>query len=301
VDKFTANLMQNVTNNLASAVVSSAINGKPLTEQTLATALSTAFITAGMAQAANSIGAATTGDNPALNVYTQAMAHALAGCVGGAATTGNSAGCSAGAVGAVVGELSAKFATQSGMNAADALKLATTMSAVAGALVGGPDSAAAVNVASQMGANAAANNCIIHKCYLFKPKAEGGLATSGVPNNGLYAQQNTLETLEKIGQTWLESGIDKPLVITEISKEVGPTPGHRSHQEGQDVDIRPLRLSGSGPVTYKDSNYDPVSTQKAVDAILKVSPDAIIYFNDPKIKGVKPWPRHDDHLHISFP
>ncbi|WP_228768291.1 hypothetical protein [Limnohabitans sp. DM1] len=116
-----------------------------------------------MAQTANSIGAATTGDNPALNAYTQAMAHALAGCVGGAATTGNSGGCSAGAVGAVVGELSAKFAMENGMNGAGALKLATTMSAAAGALVGGPDSAAAVNVASQMGANAAQNNALTGK------------------------------------------------------------------------------------------------------------------------------------------
>ncbi|WP_090143243.1 hemagglutinin repeat-containing protein [Limnohabitans sp. DM1] len=163
LDKFAANLTQNVTNNLASAVVSSAINGKPLSEETLKTALSTAFITAGMAQTANSIGAATTGDNPALNTYTQAMAHALAGCVGGAASTGNSGGCGAGAVGAVVGELTAKFATENKMDAGSALKLATTMSAAAGALVGGPDSAAAVNVASQMGANAAANNALTGK------------------------------------------------------------------------------------------------------------------------------------------
>ncbi len=163
VDKFAANLMQNVTNNMASAVVSSAINGKPLSEETLTTALSTAFITAGMAQTANSIGAATTGDNPALNAYTQAMAHALAGCVGGAATTGNSGGCSAGAVGAVVGELSATYALKQGMSDTATVDFAKTMSAVAGALVGGPDSAAAVNVASQMGANAAANNALTGK------------------------------------------------------------------------------------------------------------------------------------------
>jgi hypothetical protein len=52
---------------------------------------------------------------------------------------------------------------ESGMDGAGALKLATTMSAVSGALVGGPDSAAAVNVASQMGANAAANNALTGK------------------------------------------------------------------------------------------------------------------------------------------
>jgi hypothetical protein len=152
--------MQNVTNNMASAVVSSAINGKPLNEETLSTALSSALITAGMAQAANNIGAAT--QNGTLNAYTQALAHALAGCVGGAATTGNSGGCSAGAVGAVVGELTMKFATDSQMTGSNALKLAASMSAVAGALVGGPNSAAAVNVASQMGTNAALNNYLSH-------------------------------------------------------------------------------------------------------------------------------------------
>ncbi len=161
VDKFTANLMQNVTNNMASAVVSSAINGTPLNEDTLSTALTSALITAGMAQAANNIGAAT--QNGTLNAYTQAMAHALAGCVGGAATTGNSGGCSAGAVGAVVGELSATYALSQNMSDAATVNFAKTMSAAAGAMVGGPDSAAAVNVAAQMGANAALNNALTGK------------------------------------------------------------------------------------------------------------------------------------------
>ncbi|PUE56965.1 hypothetical protein B9Z36_08145 [Limnohabitans sp. Rim8] len=198
VDKFTANLMQNVTNNMASAVVSSAINGTPLNEDTLSTALSSALITAGMAQTANSIGAAT--QNGTLNAYTQAMAHALAGCVGGAATTGNSGGCSAGAVGAVVGELSAKLATENKMDAGSALKLATTMSAVAGALVGGPDSAAAVNVASQMGTNAALNNYLNHvKPSLMElsevEKYNRAVAECGLANQGACALRDELASL----------------------------------------------------------------------------------------------------------
>jgi hypothetical protein len=300
VDKFAANLLQNVTNNMASAVVSSAINGKPLSEETLTTALSTAFITAGMAQTANSIGAATTGDNPALNAYTQAMAHALAGCVGGAATTGNSGGCSAGAVGAVVGELSAKFAMENGMNCAGALKLATTMSAAAGALVGGPDSAAAVNVASQMGANAAENNCIIHKCYLLAPKPDSGLELSGKVGNGYYGQEKTLDALAKISAAWKDSGASQNIVVTEISQEIGPTPGHKTHDEGASVDIRPMRANGSGGLSYKDPNYNQAATQKLVNTIRQQYPDATIYFNDPNISGVKPWPGHNDHLHVGF-
>ncbi|PUE56968.1 hypothetical protein B9Z36_08160 [Limnohabitans sp. Rim8] len=195
VDKFTANLMQNVTNNLASAVVSSAINGTPLNEDTLSTALSSALITAGMAQTANSIGAAATGTNPTLNAYTQAMAHALAGCVGGAATTGNSGGCSAGAVGAVVGELSAGYAKSTGATDANALAFARSMSAVAGALVGGPDSAAAVNIAAQMGANAAANNRLLHSN---ESTLANKLASS---SGGKYTQQQIEDAMRNAGNS----------------------------------------------------------------------------------------------------
>jgi len=195
VNDFSANLTRNVTNNLSSAVVSSAINGKPLNEETLSTALTSALITSGMAQAANNIGDAASGKNPALNSYTQALAHALAGCVGGAATTGNSGGCSAGAVGAVVGELSAGYAKSTGATDANALAFAKSMSAVAGALVGGPDSAAAVNVAAQMGANAAANNRLLHSN---ESTLANKLASS---SGGKYTQQQIEDAMRNAGNS----------------------------------------------------------------------------------------------------
>lgn len=305
---FTQNFTRNLTNNLAGAMVDAAINNKPLNADTLANALTSSLITSGMASGANTIGdAAAQGD---INAFTQKVAHAVLGCAGGAAMTGNAAGCAPGATGAVVGEMAADYYMSNQQdpklsleqNKANALAFAKVVSAVSGVVAGGDgDNVAAVNVAGTTGTNAAENNCIVHKCYLFQPKPNSGLTTSGVAVNGLYAQKSTLEILEKIGLTWLENDIGKPLVITEISQEFGPTPGHKSHQEGQDVDIRPLRINGSGAVNYKDSNYDAFATQKAVEAILKVSPNAIILFNDPNIKGVKPWPGHDDHLHIKFP
>lgn len=204
VDKFAANLMQNVTNNMASAVVSSAINGKPLNEDTLSTALSSALITAGTAQAANSIGAAT--QNGTLNAYTQALAHALAGCVGGAATTGNSGGCSAGAVGAVVGELSAGYAKTTGATDANALAFAKSMSAVAGALVGGPDSAAAVNVAAQMGANAAANNYLNHTDAARRAVLAQACSNTAQPCSQQEQNElNALNALDKKNETALNN------------------------------------------------------------------------------------------------
>ena len=84
---------------------------------------------------------------------TQAIAHAVAGCAGGAAAAGNSGGCGAGAVGAVVGELTAQYASSSGMtDKTDITNLARLMSATAGLLVSNGDTSA-VNVAASMGAN----------------------------------------------------------------------------------------------------------------------------------------------------
>ena len=159
LNDFAGNLAKNVTNNLTGTVINTAINGKPLNEAAIAGALTSALITAGTAQAANSIGDAT--QSGALNTYTQAIAHAVAGCAGGAAAAGNS-GCGAGAVGAVVGELTAQYASSSGMtDKTDITNLARLMSATAGLLVSNGDTSA-VNVAASMGANAAANNLAAH-------------------------------------------------------------------------------------------------------------------------------------------
>ena len=79
-----------------------------------------------------------------------------------AAPAGNGGGCGAGAVGAVVGELTAQYASNTGMTDPAAITaLARVMSATAGLLVSGGD-ATAVNAAASMGANAAQNNALAH-------------------------------------------------------------------------------------------------------------------------------------------
>ncbi len=151
-------LLKNVTNNVAGAAIDSAINGKPFDEKSLATALTSALITSGIAYGANEIGAAK------LDNFISNVAHAALGCVGGAAIAGKSGGCSAGAAGAVVGELSANYALNSGMSDTQAAALAQILSATAGLLAGGGgDNVAAVNVAHTTGANAADNNRMLHK------------------------------------------------------------------------------------------------------------------------------------------
>jgi uncharacterized membrane protein YeaQ/YmgE (transglycosylase-associated protein family) len=106
-------LGHNIIDNVAGAVVNSAINHTSL-EDGLKDALISAIITTGAAQAANAIGDAK--QLAKIDTAAQYIAHAVVGCMAGAAanaTTGNGAqgsnasACSAGALGAMVGEYSA--------------------------------------------------------------------------------------------------------------------------------------------------------------------------------------------------
>jgi hypothetical protein len=154
---FGTQLLKNVTNNVASDLMNSALTGKPFDEKAFANALQGALVTTGMAQGANTIGAAT------LDTFASSVAHAALGCVGGAAIAGNGSGCTQGAVGAVVGELAAQYALDHGYSDSQTLALATALAATSGVLVGGPDGATAGNIASITGANAAANNALMDK------------------------------------------------------------------------------------------------------------------------------------------
>jgi filamentous hemagglutinin len=150
-------LLKNITNNLAGSAIDAAINGKAFDEKMLTNALASALVTTGMAQGANAIGAAK------LDTFASSVAHAALGCVGGAAIAGNGSGCAPGAVGAAVGELAAQYALDHGYSDSQTQALSTTLAATAGVLIGGPDGAAAVNIAATAGANAAANNALMSK------------------------------------------------------------------------------------------------------------------------------------------
>ena len=142
-------------------------------------------------------------------------------------------------------------------------------------------------------------NCVAHKCYLFSPNSDGAYKV-GNPNNSYYAQSGTIDQLNQIGIEWTNAGGTQKITVTELSPEVGGTTQHASHQDGQDVDIRPMSTNGA-PTTWRSSNYDQASTQRLVNTVLNVNPNATIYFNDPSIQGVKPYFGHDNHLHIHLP
>ncbi len=74
---------------------------------------------------------------------------------------------------------------------------------------------------------------------------------------------------------------------------------HRSHRNGLQVDIRPLRKDGAHiPVSYKSKDYDQAATKRLIALIQESGMVSKIMFNDPHINGVKPLAGHDDHIHI---
>jgi len=145
---FLTQLGQNLEAGAAKAVINTAVNGGSF-ESNLAQALKGAFLDTAAAQSAFAIGS-----NIEPGSAANALAHAIAGCAVGAARNGS---CGAGAIGAAIGELSASLydPNATGMQG-DTVQFASMMSGIAAALTG--LNASDINLASQAGANAAANN-----------------------------------------------------------------------------------------------------------------------------------------------
>jgi murein endopeptidase len=81
----------------------------------------------------------------------------------------------------------------------------------------------------------------------------------------------------------------------------GRFPPHASHQQGLDVDLRPLRGDGARrAVTISDSQYSRDRTARVVQLLQSDSNLERILFNDGSIAGVTPHAGHDNHLHVRF-
>lgn len=136
------------------------------------------------------------------------------------------------------------------------------------------------------------------------PRSGPGFISSAATSRQ-FGLPETIQTLLAIGAAWEHAHPDGPILnIREISLQGGgPISGHKSHRQGIDVDIRPVRNDNKqGPITFRSPEYAQDLTQQLVDlirvnGILRVQ---FIFFNDPAIKGVQHWPNHDDHLHIRF-
>ena len=118
-----------------------------------------------------------------------------------------------------------------------------------------------------------------------------------------YGRPETIQALLAIGAAWQGLHPSGPRIgIGSISLNGGgPMPPHRSHQDGLDVDLRPVRSDGrEAPTTWRDPAYSRAATQRLVDLLLgnRVLGVQRILFNDPAVTGVRAYLGHDDHLHV---
>lgn len=113
-----------------------------------------------------------------------------------------------------------------------------------------------------------------------------------------FGSEGLLATLRDTGARLARAGLEYG--IGDLSFEQGGSISpHKTHTSGRHADLRPIRLDGShGPTSIGDPSYSRDSTRVLVEALQAQSSVTQILFNDREIPGVKPWPSHDNHLHI---
>ncbi len=140
------------------------------------------------------------------------------------------------------------------------------------------------------------------------PASHGG----GNYRKGQYGTATTIESLEDLGERWIEKYPNGPAIgVGDISLQGGaewPEDWHEGHRDGKNVDIRPLRKDGTNQRVRYDNEvtYDQAKTQELINEIEKDDNVCAIWFNDPDVEGdrieIKSDPRgkHDNHIHVQY-
>lgn len=138
------------------------------------------------------------------------------------------------------------------------------------------------------------------------PSVGEGYKTYLDDGNDHFGRASTIRALQEIARQWKAKHPDIPLQIGDISlKGGGPFPPHKTHRDGMDVDVRPIRKDGNHNigVTFKDAAYSHDLTKELVLLAKALNPGMLIMFNDTRLinaRLTKPWPKHDNHLHFRF-
>lgn len=107
--------------------------------------------------------------------------------------------------------------------------------------------------------------------------------------------------VERAGVAWKQTG-NARMGVGHISKENGGAfPPHSSHRYGKNLDVRPMKTSGEGPVTIFQSAYSRSRTQALIDLLKAETNAQSVLFNDRNVSGVRYYSGHDNHFHLSIP
>lgn len=114
--------------------------------------------------------------------------------------------------------------------------------------------------------------------------------------------------LEAAGRTAVAAGLGRAPIGDIGLEHGGNIPGHATHEQGLEVDIRPVRDNRDQcrwGTNWRLASYDRTATRALIKAIRNAAPGHVklIYFNDPKLvaEGWSTWfAGHDDHLHVRY-
>jgi penicillin-insensitive murein endopeptidase len=125
----------------------------------------------------------------------------------------------------------------------------------------------------------------------------------GKPDKGAYqyAHPLTITAILRVGLEW--QAIDnRRFGVGNISLPGGQkNKDHKSHMDGLQMDIRPVRKDGrEEPVTWMDAQFDQVGTARLVELFRTFAPVTRIFFNGHGIPFVMPLKGHDDHFHVEL-
>lgn len=115
-----------------------------------------------------------------------------------------------------------------------------------------------------------------------------------------YGTRSTIATISDAARAASEELGQTQIGIGDISfPDGGNMPPHKSHRNGRNVDVRPVRSDGANtPVTIHDKDYSRERTTILVETLRSTGKVRSILFNDKAIAGVTHWQGHDNHLHV---
>ncbi len=140
--------------------------------------------------------------------------------------------------------------------------------------------------------------------YFMLPQApeEAAYYPYGTPDAGRaqYGHPKLLTFIFLVEHRWAMQD-ERKIGIGNISRADGRRSDHRSHLNGLQVDIRPLRKDGKNiPVQYFHAQYDQAATARLIDLFWQTGLVKNIFFNDTSIARVRKLAGHDNHIHVDI-
>lgn len=140
-----------------------------------------------------------------------------------------------------------------------------------------------------------------------RPVSSAGFIQLGASGPGFYSYTTAARrwgtprlvyATERVGRRLQQEGRPR-MGAGDISLAGGGNfPPHVSHRLGVDIDVRPGRDSGEGPVDISMSLYNRERTQRMIDLYRAEVRTRLVLFNDSGVRGVQYYSGHGNHFHL---